>query len=158
MASHNEIMAYLAGLFDGEGCITYKQRTEHRKGKPKAYKYWNIRIEINMIDKPTIDYVHKIFKCGSIDHRPAYPHQNYDQYRWRCSHRDALKVAKAMAPYSITKKDKLQEIINHYEKDTPEYQGGGAYRAMLKLFAQHRAESGKTSTPVLSATQTKEKT
>ena len=51
MASHNEIMAYLAGLFDGEGCITYKQRLEHRKGKPKAYKYWNIRIEINMIDE-----------------------------------------------------------------------------------------------------------
>jgi hypothetical protein len=64
-----------------------------------------------------------------------------------------LKVAKAMAPYSITKKDKLQEIIDHYEDDTPEYRSGGAYRAMLKLFAQHRAESGKTSTPVVSATQ-----
>ena len=35
MQSLNETMAYLAGLFDGEGCITYKQRTEHRKGKPR---------------------------------------------------------------------------------------------------------------------------
>ena len=51
MASQSEVMAYLAGLFDGEGCITYKQRSQHRKGKPRAYKYWNIRIEINMIDK-----------------------------------------------------------------------------------------------------------
>ena len=111
-------MAYLAGLFDGEGCITYKQRLEHRKGKPKAYKYWNIRIEINMIDKKTIDYVYKMLDCGSTDHRPPYPHQNYRQYRWRCSHRDALKVAKALVPFSITKKDKLELIINHYGDKT----------------------------------------
>ena len=114
----NETMAYLAGLFDGEGCITYKQRTEHRKGKPRAYKYWNIRIEINMIDKDTIDYVHKTFECGSRDYRKPYPHQNYGQYRWQCSHRDALKVAKALIPYSITKRDKLQKIVDHYEDNT----------------------------------------
>ena len=53
MASLNETMAYLAGLFDGEGCVTYRQRSEHRKGKPKAYKFWCIRIEINMIDETT---------------------------------------------------------------------------------------------------------
>ena len=28
-----EKIIYLAGLFDGEGCVTYKQRLEHRKGK-----------------------------------------------------------------------------------------------------------------------------
>jgi hypothetical protein len=111
----HEAMAYLAGLVDGEGCVTYKQRLEHRKGKPRAYKYWNIRIEINMIDKPTIDYVYDKLGCGSTDHRPAYPHQNHDQFRWRCSHRDAYEVAKAIVPYSITKKDKLQKIIDHYE-------------------------------------------
>ena len=137
MASPSETMAYLAGLFDGEGCITYRQRSEHRKGKRKAYNFWNIRIEINMIDKQTIDYVHKVLGCGSTDHRPPYPHQNHGQYRWRCSHRDALKVAKAILPYSITKRDKLQQIIDHYEKDTPEYRSGGAYRAMLKLFADN---------------------
>ena len=38
-----------------------------------------------------------------------------------------------------------------------DYKTGGAYKAMLKLFAQHRAESGKTSTPVSSATQQKAK-
>ena len=42
----NSEIAYLAGLFDGEGCVTYKQRLEHRKGKPKAYLYWQIRLEI----------------------------------------------------------------------------------------------------------------
>ena len=48
-----EKIIYLAGLFDGEGCVTYKQRLEHRKGKPRPYLYWQIRLEINMIDKDT---------------------------------------------------------------------------------------------------------
>ena len=116
MASLNETMAYLAGLFDGEGCITYKRYSQHRKGKPKAYKFWRIRIEINMIDEPTINFVNRTFKCGALDYRPPYPHQNHGQYRWRCSHRDAWEVARALAPYSITKKDKLQQIVDHYEK------------------------------------------
>jgi hypothetical protein len=42
-----EKIIYLAGLFDGEGCVTYKQRLEHRKGKPRPYLYWQIRLEIN---------------------------------------------------------------------------------------------------------------
>tara|TARA_R100000008_G_scaffold79565_1_gene61320 strand:+ start:491 stop:889 length:399 start_codon:yes stop_codon:yes gene_type:complete len=108
-------IAYLAGLFDGEGCVTYKQRLEHRKGKPKAYLYWQIRLEINMIDKETIDYVANAFACGSRDYRKPYPHQNYGQYRWQCTHRDALRVAKQLVPFSITKKDKLEKIIKHYE-------------------------------------------
>jgi intein/homing endonuclease len=31
-------IAYIAGLFDGEGCITYKQYMRKRKGQKKAYK------------------------------------------------------------------------------------------------------------------------
>ena len=73
MALSNETMAYLAGLFDGEGCVTYRQRSEHRKGKRKAYKFWCIRIEINMIDESTINFVNQTFKCGSIDYRKPYP-------------------------------------------------------------------------------------
>ena len=111
----NSEISYLAGLFDGEGCVTYKQRLEHRKGKPKAYLYWQIRLEINMIDKETIDYVANAFACGSRDYRKPYPHQNYGQYRWQCTHRDALRVAKQLVPFSITKKDKLEKIIKHYE-------------------------------------------
>ena len=62
-----------------------------------------------MIDKETIDHVANTFACGSKDYRPPYPHQNHGQYRLQCSHRDALKVAKQLIPFSITKKDKLDK-------------------------------------------------
>ena len=47
-------------------------------------------------------------------------HQTMDQYRWRCTHRDALKIAKEIAPFvdSITmKRDKLEQIIKHDKKN-----------------------------------------
>ena len=70
-----------------------------------------------MIDKDTIDYVANTFACGSRDYRKPYPHQNYGQYRWQCTHRDAFKVAKLLLPYAITKREKLKQIVNHYTKE-----------------------------------------
>ena len=39
-----------------------------------------------------------------------------DQWRWRCTHRDALKFAKMIIPYAKVKREKLQQIIKHYEE------------------------------------------
>ena len=42
----NEI-AYIAGLFDGEGCVTCKQKPTKRKDRGgKVYNQWYIRCEI----------------------------------------------------------------------------------------------------------------
>ena len=47
--------AYIAGLFDGEGCVTYKQRMKKRGEEKKAYFTWDIRMEVNMTDKYVIE-------------------------------------------------------------------------------------------------------
>ena len=75
----NEVMAYIAGIVDGEGSITYGQQLQHRKGKPRAYKYWNIRIEVAMTHKETIEYLHEALGCGHVNIRPKMSHQNFDQ-------------------------------------------------------------------------------
>ncbi len=49
-----EVDIYLAGLFDGEGCVTYSNSMKLRKGKLKAYPTWNIRLEIAMTCEKTI--------------------------------------------------------------------------------------------------------
>ena len=44
--------AYIAGLFDGEGCVTCKQVKRKRKDRgDKIYNQWYIRCEIAMTDK-----------------------------------------------------------------------------------------------------------
>ena len=138
----NEDFAYLAGLLDGEGCVTYKKYWDRkRKDRPRKYLCWRIQMEIVMTHKPTIQWCVDNFG-GKIYEKPRGGHKM--QYRWRRSFRDALKIAKAIIPYSITKKEKLQQVIDHYEKDTPEYRSGGAYRAMLKLFRENLKNENNT--------------
>jgi hypothetical protein len=133
MASVSENMAYLAGLLDGEGCVTYKKYWDRkRKDRPRKYFCWRIQMEIVMTHKPTIQWCADTFG-GKVYEKPRKEHKM--QYRWRRSFRDALEIAKAIIPHSITKKDALQKIIDHY--DDGEYQSGGAYRAMLKLFREN---------------------
>ena len=109
--------AYIAGLFDGEGSVTYKQYMRKRKGKTKAYPTWSIELEISMTDKEVIRWVYETLNVGSFSKRP--PHKasmgKKMQWRWRCSFRDALYVAKLLWRYAIVILHKLESIIDHYE-------------------------------------------
>ena len=112
--------AYLAGLFDGEGCVTYKRYMRKRKGKQTAYPTWNIQMEVSMTDEATIRYIHDVLKVGSVSKRP--PHKTSMgkkmQWRWRCSYRDAYYVAKLFWPHTQTKLHKIEQIIDHYSPKT----------------------------------------
>ena len=123
-------LAYIAGLFDGEGCVQFKKRMETKgrlkNGKIKRSKSTIITLEMSMTDHPIIRWVHKILKVGAVNiniknkYPSSKPHWK-DQLRWRCTHRDALKVSKLIIPYARVKRKKLQQIINHYDKFSLRY-------------------------------------
>ncbi len=57
--------AYIAGLFDGEGCVTCKKKPTKRKDrKNKVYDQWYIRCELAMTDKMTVEWLHKTLGFG----------------------------------------------------------------------------------------------
>ena len=58
--------AYIAGLFDGEGCVSYKQYMRKRPHNPKAYPTWQIKLEIAMTDKSILKWVHEILGVGTV--------------------------------------------------------------------------------------------
>ena len=109
----NDKLAYLAGLFDGEGCVTYKKYwSNKRKDRPRKYYCWRIQMEIVMTHEPTIKWCADTFGGRCI----PKPRKEYKmQYRWRQGFRDAYEIAKAIEPYPVTKKTELQNIIKHYE-------------------------------------------
>ena len=116
MASLSEDFAYLAGLLDGEGCVTYKQYWDRkRKDRPHKYFCWRIQMEIVMTHKPTIQWCADTFG-GKVYLKPRKTHKM--QYRWRRGFREALEIAKAIEPYAVTKKTELQNIIKHYGDKT----------------------------------------
>ena len=108
-------IAYIAGLFDGKGSIYYKQIIEKRKTK-KPTKVWKIRMEMSMADKNVIELVHETLGCGTLREKKV-PKGIKKQWRWQCSHRDALYVGKLLWPHAIVKLHKIEQIIDHYEPD-----------------------------------------
>jgi hypothetical protein len=110
-------IAYIAGLFDGEGCVSYKQYMQKRKGKKKAYPFWQIRLEIAMTEKSILVWLCEVLGVGTVTekrYKIKYTLGWKKQWRWRCSHRDAFKVCCLIFPYAHIKLDKIQKIIQHY--------------------------------------------
>ena len=107
-------ISYIAGLFDGKGSIYYKQVIEKRKTK-KPTKVWKIRMEMSMPDKNVTELVHETLGCGTLREKKVA--RKKKQWRWQCSHRDALYVCKLLWPHTVVKLHKIEQIIDHYEPD-----------------------------------------
>ena len=119
-------VGYIAGLFDGEGSIQYKQYWDtKRKNKPRRYKCWRISMEMSMTDEMVIRWVHKVLNVGTVslnvkNKSPSSKPHWKDQWRWRCSHRDAYKVARILWPFAQVKLHKIEQIIDHYQPEFEE--------------------------------------
>ena len=118
--------AYIAGLFDGEGCVQYKQYIEtkkkHKGPGTRKTKVWRITMEMAMADESTIRWVHEVLGVGTVKildkTKPPHGKPYYKrQWRWRCTHRDAYYVCKLLWPYARTKLHKIEQIIDHYEPE-----------------------------------------
>ena len=113
----NTNLAYIAGLFDGEGCVSYKQYDRKRPHNKRAYPTWSIRLEISMTDQSVLKWIHEILKVGTVNpkrYKTKYTLCWKKQWRWRCQHREAYYVARLLWPYAHVKLDKIQKIIDHY--------------------------------------------
>ena len=111
--------AYIAGLFDGEGCVSYKQYNRKRAHNKKAYPTWQIRLEIAMTDKSVLVWLNEILGVGTVGekrYKTKYTKGWKKQWRWRCSHRDAFKVCCLLFPYAHVKLGEIQKIIQHYSE------------------------------------------
>ena len=127
MISENNI-AYIAGLFDGEGSLHIKRGPEKKKkhnGKP-GYRISNsmrISMEIAMTDEAVIRWVHETLNVGTVIKRNIKGVRKNGtkyktQWRWRCTFRDCYQVCRLLWPYAQVKLHKIEQVIDHY---SPEY-------------------------------------
>ena len=118
-------ISYIAGLFDGEGSIYYKKSTEKKKKhKGKGYRTTmsqRINMEVTMTDPMVINWLRETLKVGTVTKKPRKGLRKDGtkylmQYRWRCTFRDAYYVCCLIYPYSITKLEKVKQILDHYQQ------------------------------------------
>jgi len=116
-------LAYIAGLFDGEGSIHMKRGIEKKKKhKGGGYRMSNslrLSMEITMTDRSVLAWLHEIIGVGTLTDKPRKGRRvdgtkYLMQYRWRCTFRDAYYVCKLLWPYAHTKLPKIQQVIEHY--------------------------------------------
>ena len=65
----SETDAYVAGLFDGEGSIQYKQYDIQRKIIKNLIPTWSIRMEIAMTDKSVLMWMYDLLGCGTVNEK-----------------------------------------------------------------------------------------
>ena len=118
-------IAYIAGLFDGEGSIYYARRKEKKKAhNGEGYRYSNsqrISMEITMTDRSVLQWVHEVLGCGTLVKKPRKGLRKdgtkyLRQWEWRGTFRDAYYGCMLLFPYAHTKLPKIQQIIDHYSK------------------------------------------
>ena len=119
-------IAYIAGLFDGEGRIHIKRGPEKKKRHDgNGYRISNsmrLSMEITMTDKSVLTWLHEVLGVGTLTDKPRKG-KRVDgtkylmQYRWRCTFRDAYYVCCLLFPYAHTKLEKIQQVIEHYSHD-----------------------------------------
>jgi len=116
-----EEAAYIAGLFDGEGTITYKKYPERKKkgNKVNTYNCWRISMEVAMTDQSVLIWLHKALGVGTLASKKVNGKRvdgtSYlKQWRWRCTFRDAYYVCLLIWPFAHTKLPKINKILEHY--------------------------------------------
>jgi hypothetical protein len=109
----SEDIAYIAGLFDGEGSIHIKRGIESKKkhdGKPgrRISNSMRISMEITMTDQSVLRWLHEVLGVGTLNKKPR-----------KGRRKDGTKyyVCRLLWPYAHTKLPKIQQVIEHYAKD-----------------------------------------
>ena len=135
-------LAYMAGYFDGEGCIIICRST--RRQKTQTIQSHELRLAIGSTD-PRVIYEFQAAFGGRVQFYEAGGKRKCPVYQWHIWSRTATQVIEAMYPYLITKKSDadialaFQAIVGTRGKGvkiTPEVQAQReAFR--LKLIENH---------------------
>ena len=116
-------IAYIAGLFDGEGSVYFARRPEKKKKhNGKGYRTsmsQRISMEITMTDRSVLEWVHEVLGVGTLVKKPRKGLRKDGtkylmQWKWRCTFRDAYYECMLLFTYAHTKLEKIQLIIDHY--------------------------------------------
>ena len=122
--NQREELAYLAGLFDGEGtiCIQKDNRPLAKDNGRNWNPIYNVTFRVGMIHKEAIERFKAFFKVGFIDYEKSY-HKFRPMWRYSIRRRaDAKKAIEIIHPYLMVKKAQAFNALCYFE-DCPSQRG-----------------------------------
>jgi LAGLIDADG-like domain len=105
----NETLAYLAGLFDGEGSIFILRKV--RNGR----NYYWMEISITNTDKGLIDWIQSVVGGRKSLQPETYTANGKPIFRWRASSIQASSFLQMVMPWLRIKRDRAEIAISFQE-------------------------------------------
>jgi len=102
-------LAYLAGIIDGEGCISLYGRG--KRCEDGSWKRFTVGISVGMVDYEIPCLLRDSFGGGLCQHPPRGISRK-PQWLWSISHRKAFKVLILLKPYLRIKAAQAEIAIN----------------------------------------------
>jgi hypothetical protein len=105
--------AYLAGLFDGEGCITILKTSPKRRAISCSYR---VTLEMNMTDGDQMNYLQKITGIGYVTRHKVYSRPDCrDRWQWTINKDESVELLYQIYPYLVLKKPQAALLIEFVE-------------------------------------------
>jgi hypothetical protein len=99
------------------------EKKKKHKGKPgyRISNSWRINMEVTMTDPMVINWVRETLKVGTVTKKPRKGKRKdgtkyLNAVQMALCFRDAFYVCCLIYPYSITKLEKVKQILDHYQK------------------------------------------
>lgn len=102
--NRREQLAWLAGLIDGEGCISLTRRSPQRKNRCVSPSY-RLILKVSMCHLETVRRCREITGLGSLHMQDAQKQHYTSAFTWFCNATDAELVIEAVLPWLVTKRE-----------------------------------------------------
>ena len=107
------VLAYMAGIVDGEGCLTIGTYTKGPTGNPWYCTY----LVISSTDEPLIDWLVTNFGVHKMIYTSAQMAANCRRqvYRWQCGGDRLHHICESILPFSVIKKRQIEIVMEFLE-------------------------------------------
>jgi hypothetical protein len=111
----NEVLAYIGGILDGEGCILISKSNRTRKENKNPV--YSTRISVSMCDKEIPELFYKLFG-GSLQKRHRSKNRKHKPtYEWILSTKKCIHFLEIIIPFlRIERKIKTARICLEFQK------------------------------------------
>lgn len=121
------IIAYLAGIIDGEGTITLSKIH-------KASEFRHPVVSVSSTSYEILDFIHAHYG-GSISAHKIYQSHHKQSWMWKTTYDDVISFLTDIYPYLLdkTKRHRAQLLMTRYKQVTPR---NGRYSEEMKQAKQ----------------------
>lgn len=112
----NEINAYIAGIFDGEGCIGIYRRVRVDRKNPE----YPCELRISNTNKNVIEFIKRHFKEGLVYTWIGRSSTRRQMWSWEVRGKKAMNFLQTVYPYLVIKKDQAKiaiEFVKRFRKN-----------------------------------------